>query len=321
MKRLHVHVAVHDLQQSIRFYSALFAAQPAVKKDDYAKWMLDDPRVNFAISTRGDQSRPRPSRHPGRERRGARGHRHAPRAGRRRRPPRRRARPAATPRATSTGPSIRRASPGNRSTRWTRCRCTARTRARAPRKSRAPARPPAARLMQRPVPVHGQLGEVDPRRGLSELCRAEGASRPTAPAAIRRARSIRSRSSCWRKTACRHSRSALEELGRVRPARRAAARLRVHGLRQRRGRGLPGVAGPADHRALGHRGSRGGHRQRRGQAQGIPARLQRAQHAHQSAARAADRQARPADAQAQAGRDRQGAAPKRRHDEGGARRG
>ena len=53
MKRLHVHVAVHDLPQSIRFYSALFAAQPAVKKDDYAKWMLDDPRVNFAISTRG----------------------------------------------------------------------------------------------------------------------------------------------------------------------------------------------------------------------------------------------------------------------------
>jgi hypothetical protein len=53
MKRLHVHVAVHDLKQSIRFYSALFAAQPAVLKDDYAKWMLDDPRVNFAISARG----------------------------------------------------------------------------------------------------------------------------------------------------------------------------------------------------------------------------------------------------------------------------
>lgn len=53
MKRLHVHVAVHDLKQSIRFYSALFAAQPAVEKDDYAKWMLEDPRVNFAISTRG----------------------------------------------------------------------------------------------------------------------------------------------------------------------------------------------------------------------------------------------------------------------------
>jgi catechol 2,3-dioxygenase-like lactoylglutathione lyase family enzyme len=55
MKRLHVHVAVENLPQSIGFYSALFAAQPAVIKTDYAKWMLDDPRVNFAISTRGRQ--------------------------------------------------------------------------------------------------------------------------------------------------------------------------------------------------------------------------------------------------------------------------
>ena len=55
MKRLHVHVGVHDLDQSIRFYSALFASTPSVKKDDYAKWMLDDPRVNFAISTCGGQ--------------------------------------------------------------------------------------------------------------------------------------------------------------------------------------------------------------------------------------------------------------------------
>jgi catechol 2,3-dioxygenase-like lactoylglutathione lyase family enzyme len=53
MKRLHVHVAVHDIKQSVRFYSALFAAQPTVLKDDYAKWMLEDPRVNFAISARG----------------------------------------------------------------------------------------------------------------------------------------------------------------------------------------------------------------------------------------------------------------------------
>ena len=52
MKRFHVHVAVHDLEQSIRFYSALFGAEPAVKKPDYAKWMLEDPRVNFAISNR-----------------------------------------------------------------------------------------------------------------------------------------------------------------------------------------------------------------------------------------------------------------------------
>ena len=55
MKRLHVHVAVDDLQHSIGFYSALFAVQPSVTKTDYAKWMLDDPRVNFAISTRGRQ--------------------------------------------------------------------------------------------------------------------------------------------------------------------------------------------------------------------------------------------------------------------------
>jgi catechol 2,3-dioxygenase-like lactoylglutathione lyase family enzyme len=55
MKRLHVHVAVEDLTHSIGFYSALFAAQPKVVKTDYAKWMLEDPRVNFAISTRGRQ--------------------------------------------------------------------------------------------------------------------------------------------------------------------------------------------------------------------------------------------------------------------------
>jgi catechol 2,3-dioxygenase-like lactoylglutathione lyase family enzyme len=55
MKRLHVHVAVEDLTASIGFYSALFAASPAVVKGDYAKWMLEDPRVNFAISTRGRQ--------------------------------------------------------------------------------------------------------------------------------------------------------------------------------------------------------------------------------------------------------------------------
>ena len=53
MKRLHVHVKVNDLAQSVRFYSTLFATEPTVIKDDYAKWMLEDPRVNFAISTSG----------------------------------------------------------------------------------------------------------------------------------------------------------------------------------------------------------------------------------------------------------------------------
>jgi len=55
MKRMHVHVAVEDIPNAVGFYSALFATQPAVVKPDYAKWMLDDPRVNFAISTRGKQ--------------------------------------------------------------------------------------------------------------------------------------------------------------------------------------------------------------------------------------------------------------------------
>jgi catechol 2,3-dioxygenase-like lactoylglutathione lyase family enzyme len=51
MKRLHVHVSVKDLPASIRFYRTLFASEPVVTKPDYAKWMLEDPRVNFAIST------------------------------------------------------------------------------------------------------------------------------------------------------------------------------------------------------------------------------------------------------------------------------
>jgi catechol-2,3-dioxygenase len=53
MKSLHIHVSVEDLDASVRFYSQLFAADPIVRKSDYAKWMLEDPRVNFAISQRG----------------------------------------------------------------------------------------------------------------------------------------------------------------------------------------------------------------------------------------------------------------------------
>ena len=53
MKRFHVHVGVDDIAQSIGFYSTLFGAEPTVIKSDYAKWMLDDPRINFAISKRG----------------------------------------------------------------------------------------------------------------------------------------------------------------------------------------------------------------------------------------------------------------------------
>jgi catechol 2,3-dioxygenase-like lactoylglutathione lyase family enzyme len=54
MKRLHIHVGVGDLEQSVRFYSALFGAEPVKRKPDYAKWMLDNPHVNFAISTTGE---------------------------------------------------------------------------------------------------------------------------------------------------------------------------------------------------------------------------------------------------------------------------
>ena len=53
MKRIHLHVGVDNLDASVRFYSTLFAAEPTVAKPDYAKWMLDDPRVNFAISSNG----------------------------------------------------------------------------------------------------------------------------------------------------------------------------------------------------------------------------------------------------------------------------
>lgn len=53
MKRFHVHVAVDDLDANIRFYSTVFGMPPTVRKPDYAKWMVEDPRINFAISKRG----------------------------------------------------------------------------------------------------------------------------------------------------------------------------------------------------------------------------------------------------------------------------
>jgi len=56
MKRFHVHVSVDDLAASIRFYSSIFGVGPAVEKSDYAKWMLEDPRINFAISNRGGKA-------------------------------------------------------------------------------------------------------------------------------------------------------------------------------------------------------------------------------------------------------------------------
>lgn len=57
MKRFHVHVGVTDIDKSVAFYSSLFGAEPSVVKADYAKWMLDDPRINFAISMRDDATK------------------------------------------------------------------------------------------------------------------------------------------------------------------------------------------------------------------------------------------------------------------------
>lgn len=56
MKRMHVHIRVADLARNINFYSALFNAEPTVVKNDYAKWMLEDPRINFAISSRTNET-------------------------------------------------------------------------------------------------------------------------------------------------------------------------------------------------------------------------------------------------------------------------
>ena len=56
MNRLHIHLNVRDIDQSVRFYSALFGAEPVKLEPDYAKWMLEDPRVNFAISARGGEA-------------------------------------------------------------------------------------------------------------------------------------------------------------------------------------------------------------------------------------------------------------------------
>ncbi len=56
MKRFHVHVRVKNLNESIEFYNALFNTQPAIVKSDYAKWMLEDPRINYAISTGHSES-------------------------------------------------------------------------------------------------------------------------------------------------------------------------------------------------------------------------------------------------------------------------
>ncbi len=124
MKRFHVHVHVDDLIRNIDFYSKLFSAEPVRREADYAKWMLDNPPVNFAISTRGRQ--------PGVDHLGIQTDDPAELAAMRARASARcwtKARqPAVTRAARSTGSPTPRASPGSTSTRWPTSPCSTKPR-------------------------------------------------------------------------------------------------------------------------------------------------------------------------------------------------
>ena len=157
MKRFHVHVHVDDLARNIGFYSKLFAAEPARREADYAKWMLEDPPVNFAISTRGRQ--------PGIDHLGIQTDDPAELAAMK-------ARAGAAEMAVldegettccyapakSTGSPTRRASPGSSSTRWATFRCSTRPLHRVPARRHAVPLPRTlrARAARRRRPVAGR---------------------------------------------------------------------------------------------------------------------------------------------------------------------
>ena len=188
MKRMHVHVGVEDLHRAIGFYSALFATQPAVVKPDYAKWMLDDPRVNFAISTRGKQ--------PGLDHLGIQVesqdelqevYKQAAMSSSRATPlvvtrsrksrgstirPASRGKPfsqRARARTTATGPG--RVTRASRTKRYAASRKLPRYPRRKRRRLAVRHRTGHGRSLQRPVPVHRQLGALDHGRGDPEQAR------------------------------------------------------------------------------------------------------------------------------------------------------
>ena len=231
MKRMHVHVSVADIGKAVGFYSALFAAKPAVVKDDYAKWMLDDPRVNFAISTRGRSARPRSPRHAGRERRRVAGCLWAAARGRRQcdRGRQDHLLLRAIGKILDRRPggnflgdifhhrrkhALRRRRREGRSRRPRQGLLRTGSKTRAPRLRRPVVRSgPWSTAVQHAVPVHRQFGALDHRRSDPEQDRQGKIPRLSAPAASPRGRSIRTRCDCCAtsattRRACARSRGA-----------------------------------------------------------------------------------------------------------------
>jgi len=175
MKRFHVHVHVDDLAKSIAFYSKLFAADPARVESDYAKWMLDDPRVNFAISTRGKT--------PGLDHLGFQvddASELAELKAARNRPTwpcsTRAPRPAATHAVRNTGSTTRKASPGSTSTLWATSPSSTK-RKRRPGQERAARHkrltlPPAVRLLRQLEQKRRQVARLQAAPSAAEMAMA-----------------------------------------------------------------------------------------------------------------------------------------------------